>query len=64
MKTLTTALKELGYTHKASTKVNGKQDIFKGEECIGTFSASKAWTLVHMKERQILDFGSGHGIGY
>lgn len=46
MKTLTEALKDNGYTHTKSETVDGKQDIYKGDELVGTMSASQAWEFL------------------
>ncbi len=43
-KTLTDALKELGIRHEP--KDGHRRTLYRGDECLGDFSASEGWVLV------------------
>jgi len=50
--TLTQALANHGYTHQKSKSIDGKQDIFKNGEYVGTFSSKQAWDYLRRRHVQ------------
>jgi len=53
IKTLTETLMEKGYIHKKSKTITGKQDVYKNDEFIGTFTASQCWEWIKREEKVV-----------